>query len=75
MSKNSELRIIFGPNMGDMTGRWTKLYSQELCNLQAYSSPYIIRMMESRRLKWAGVEKTRNLYSNFVGKSEGREIS
>jgi hypothetical protein len=61
--------------MGDVTGGWTKLYSRELCNLQAYSSPYIIRMMESRRLKWAGMEEMRNLYSNFVGKSERRETS
>jgi hypothetical protein len=61
--------------MGDVTGSWIKLYSQELCNLQAYTSPYIIRMMESRSLKWAGVEETRNLYSVFVGKSEGRGIS
>jgi hypothetical protein len=61
--------------MGDVTGGWIKLYIQELCNLQAYTSPNIIRMMESRRLKWAGMEETRNLYNIFVGKSEGSGIS
>jgi hypothetical protein len=75
MLTNSELGIIFGPNMIDVTGGWIPLYSQEVCNLEAYSSPYIIRVMELRRLKWAGMEETRNLYSIFVGKSEGRETS
>jgi hypothetical protein len=35
-----------------VTGRWSKLHNEELHNL--YSSPSIIRIMKSRRMRWAG---------------------
>jgi hypothetical protein len=44
----SVLRRIFGPKRGGLR----KLYNEELQNL--YSSPSIIRMINSRRMKWAG---------------------
>jgi hypothetical protein len=46
------LRRIFGPRRDDVTGDWRKLHNEELHNL--YSSPNIIRMIKSRRMRWAG---------------------
>jgi phosphatidylinositol kinase/protein kinase (PI-3 family) len=43
---------IFGPKRDEVTGGWRKLHNEELHNL--YSSPSIIRMIKSRRLKCAG---------------------
>jgi hypothetical protein len=46
------LRGIFGPKRDEVTGDWRKLHNEELHNL--YSSPDIIRMIKSRRKRWAG---------------------
>jgi hypothetical protein len=46
------LRRIFGPKRDEVTGSWRKLHNEELRNL--YSSPSIIGMIKSRRLRWAG---------------------
>jgi hypothetical protein len=66
------LRGIFGPKRYDVTGGWRKLYNEEFHNL--YSSPSIIRMMKSRRMRWAGhvVRKgeKRSTYRILVGKPE-----
>jgi hypothetical protein len=48
--ENRKLRRIFRPNRDEVTGGWRKLYREELHNL--YSSPNIIRMMMSRRIRW-----------------------
>jgi hypothetical protein len=45
------LRRIFGPKRDEETGSWRKLHNEELHNL--YSSPSIIRMIKSRRMRWA----------------------
>jgi hypothetical protein len=50
--ENMVLRRIFGPKRDGLTGRWRKLYNEELHNL--YSSPIIIRIIKSRRMRWAG---------------------
>jgi hypothetical protein len=50
--ENRVLRRIFGPKRDEVTGDWRKLHNEELHNL--YSSPDIIRMIESRRMRWAG---------------------
>jgi hypothetical protein len=50
--ENRALRRIFGPKRGEVTGGWRKLHNEELHNL--YSSPSIIRMIKSRRMRWAG---------------------
>jgi hypothetical protein len=50
--ENRVLRRIFGPKRHDGTGRWRKLHNEELRDL--YSSPSIIRMTKSRRMRWAG---------------------
>jgi hypothetical protein len=51
MFENRVLRRIFEPKRGEVTGGWLKLHNEELHNL--YSSPYIIIMMKSGRMKWA----------------------
>jgi hypothetical protein len=50
--ENRVLRRIFGPKRDDVTGDWRKLHNDELHNL--YSSPNIIRMIKSRRMRWTG---------------------
>jgi hypothetical protein len=50
--ENRVLRRIFGPKRDDVTGDWRKLHNEELPNV--YSSPNIIRMIKSRRMRWAG---------------------
>jgi hypothetical protein len=46
------VRRIFGPKRDEVTGEWRKLHSEELRDL--YSSQSIIRMIKSRRMRWAG---------------------
>jgi hypothetical protein len=50
--ENRVLRKIFGPNRDEILGNWRKLHSEELHNL--HSSPNIFRMINSRRVGWAG---------------------
>jgi hypothetical protein len=50
--ENKVLRRIFGPKKDQVTGGWRKLYNEELRDL--YSSPSIIRIINSRRMRWAG---------------------
>jgi hypothetical protein len=49
---NRLLRRIFGQGRDEVTGGWRKLHNRELHNL--YSSPSIVRMIKSRRMRWAG---------------------
>jgi hypothetical protein len=71
---NRVLRRIFGPRRDEVTGDWRKLLNEELYNL--YSLPNIIRMIKSRRMRWAGlvarIGETRNAYRVLVGKPEGK---
>jgi hypothetical protein len=48
--ENRVLRRIFGPKRDEVTGCWRKLHNEELHSL--YSSPSIIRMIKSRRMRW-----------------------
>jgi len=46
------LRGIFGPKMDEVTGEERKLHNEELNDI--YSPPKIVRLIKSRRMKWAG---------------------
>jgi hypothetical protein len=50
--ENRVLRRIFGPKRDEVTGEWRKLHNEELNGL--YSLPDIVRVIKSRRLRWAG---------------------
>ena len=52
VSENILLRRIFGPKRDEVTGEWRKLHNENLNDL--YSSPNIIRVIISRRMRWAG---------------------
>jgi hypothetical protein len=71
--ENRVLKRIFGPKRDEVTGGWRKLHNEELHNL--YSSPNIVRMIKSRRMRWAGHVarrgEKRNAYSILVGNPEG----
>jgi hypothetical protein len=72
--ENTVLRRIFGPKREEVTGEGRKLYSEQRNDL--YSSPNIIRVIKSRRLRWAGhvarMGEGRSAYRVLVGKREGK---
>jgi hypothetical protein len=72
--KDKLLRKIFGPKRDGVSGEWRKLHNEELYVL--YSSSSIIRIIKSRRMRWAGhvarMGKKRNVYRLLMGKPEGR---
>jgi hypothetical protein len=67
-------RRIFGPKRDGVTRWWRKLYNEELHNL--YSSSSIIRIIKSRRMRWAAyvarMGEKRNVCRLLVGKPEGK---
>jgi hypothetical protein len=72
--ENKVLRRIFGPTRDEVTGEWRRLHNKEL--YAVYSSSNIIRVMKSRRQRWAGhvprMGERRGAYSALVGKPDGR---
>jgi hypothetical protein len=69
--ENRVLRRIFGPKRDEVTGGWRKLHTEELHNL--YSSPSIIRMINSRRMRWTGHLShvgRREMHTGFQWKSQ-----
>jgi hypothetical protein len=72
--ENKVLRRIFGPRRDEVTGDWRRMHNEELNDL--YSAPSIVRVIKSRRMRWAGhvarMGEERGLYRVLVGKPEGR---
>jgi hypothetical protein len=67
------LRRIFGPKREE-DGSWRKLHNDELHDL--YSSPNIVRVINSRRVRWAGhvacMGEGRRVYRVLIERAEGK---
>jgi len=68
------LRRIFGPRRNEVAGEWRRLHIEELNDL--YSSPNIVRVIKSRRMRWAGhvarMDEETGVNRVLVGKPEGK---
>ena len=73
--ENRVLRVIFVPMRVEVTGEWRKLHKEELNDL--YFSPNIVRVITSRRMRWAEHVarrgERRGVYRNLMGKPEGKK--
>jgi hypothetical protein len=67
--------LIFGPKREE-DRLWRKLHNDELHSL--YSSPNIVRVIKSRRMRWAGhvahMREERGVYRVLVGRPEGKKL-
>ena len=72
--ENRVLKIVFGPKRDEVTGEWRKLHNEELSDL--YSLPNIVRVVKSRRMRWAGhvarLGPGRGVHRVLVVKPEGK---
>jgi hypothetical protein len=72
--ENRVLRKVFGPKGDKVTGEWRKLHNEELNDL--YPLPNIVRVVKSRRMRWAGhlarMWEDRGVHRVLVGKPEGK---
>jgi hypothetical protein len=68
------LRRVLGPKKDEVTGEWRKLRNHELNDL--YSLPNIVRVVKSRRMRWAGhvalMGEERSVHRVLVRKPEGK---
>jgi hypothetical protein len=63
--------LAFGPKRGEVTGGWKKLHNKELHGL--YCSPNIVRMIKSRRMRWACSADGRGVYRFRWGNPRKRD--
>ena len=74
MFENRVLKKVFGPKRDEVTGKWRKLHNEELNDLS--SLPNIVRVVKSRRMRWAGhvarMGEDRGVHRVLVGKPEGK---
>ena len=63
--ENRVLRKIFGPTRDEVTGEWRRLHNEELNDL--YSSHNIVRVMKSRKIRWAGHVARMDLERGCIG--------
>jgi len=72
--ENRMLRGIFGPKRDEVTGKWRKLYNEELSDL--YSLPNIVQVVKLRRMRWEGhvacMSEGRGVHRVLVGRPEGK---
>jgi hypothetical protein len=72
--ENRVLRQVFGLKRDEVTGEWRKLHSEELSDL--YSSPNIVRVVKSRRMRSAGhvvrMGEGRGVHGVLMGRPEGK---
>ena len=72
MFENRGLRRVFGPKRDEVIGEWRKLHDEDISDL--YSLPNIVRVVKSRRMRWAGhvarMGEGRGVHRVLVGKSE-----
>jgi hypothetical protein len=74
LSENRMLRKMFGPKRDEVTREWRELRNEVLNDL--YYSPNIVRVIKSRRMRWAGhvasIGERRGVYRVLVVKPEGK---
>jgi hypothetical protein len=72
--ENRVLRRVFGPKRDEVTGELRKLHNEEFSDL--YSLPNIVRVVKSRRMRWAGnvalMGEGRGVHRVLVEKREGK---
>ena len=72
--ENRVFRRIFGPKRDEVKRKWRILHNDQLNDL--YPSPSIVRVIKSRRMRWAGygarMGERRGVYMVLVGKPEGK---
>ena len=68
------LRRVFGHKRDEVTEEWRKLHKEKLRDF--YSLPNIVRVVKSRRMRWAGhvarIGEGRGVHRVLVGKTEGK---